>query len=260
MLRRIYLTASVAMLLSTTALAEDPPMCTDRPTKANNTCTVAAGFWQIESDAFSFTHYRDDGVTTDTWAVPNPTLKYGLDDKSDVELNWAPYVSVKTTDEHRLDGVGDIYLRYKRTLTEKGAAVGTAVIPYVKIPTAKRGIGNERVEGGLAVPITIALPHDLTLTLGPEIDALLDEDRNGYHVNLVNPLNLSGAVTPRLTLYGEVWMANNFEPHGTYSQYSADFAAAYSVAKTLQLDVGANFGLNRHTPDVQVYMGFSTRY
>ncbi|MFC0710954.1 transporter [Azorhizophilus paspali] len=260
MSRRTDFIAAIATLVLATARAEEPPLCTDRPTKANSVCTVPEGLWQIESDAFSFTHYRDEGVTTDTWLVPNPTIKYGLDDRSDIELNWAPYVSVKTSDEHRLNGIGDAYLRYKRRLTDQGASFGASIVPYLKLPTAKRGIGNERFEGGVAMPISFALSNGLTLTLGPQIDALLDADRNGYHINLVNLVNLSGAATPELTLYGELWMSNNFEPDGTYSQYSADFAAAYALGKTLQLDIGANFGLNEHTPDMQIYTGFSTRF
>jgi hypothetical protein len=261
MSRRVCLIASVATLVMVTAQAEEEPaLCTDRPTKANSVCTVPDGFWQIESDAFSYTHYRDEGVTTNTWLVPNPTIKYGLDDRSDIEFNWAPYVSVKTDDEHRLNGIGDAYLRYKRRLTDEGASVGASIIPYVKIPTAKRGIGNERVEGGIAVPISFSLPNSLTLTLGPQIDALLDADRNGYHPNIVNLVNLSGPVAPGLTLYGELWVSNNFEPEGTSSQSSANFAAAYALSETVQLDVGANFGLNDHTPDFQFYTGFSTRF
>ena len=40
----------------------------------------------------------------------------------------------------------------------------------------------------------------------------------------------------------------------------ADVAIAYLLRPTLQLDLGANFGLNRLTPDEQVYVGLSTRF
>jgi hypothetical protein len=32
------------------------------------------------------------------------------------------------------------------------------------------------------------------------------------------------------------------------------------VNKDLQLDAGANFGLNRQTPDIELYAGVSTRF
>jgi hypothetical protein len=37
-------------------------------------------------------------------------------------------------------------------------------------------------------------------------------------------------------------------------------AATYAVSNTLQLDVGANFGLNAATPRSQLYVGVSRRW
>ena len=70
------------------------PLCTDRPTKSTSPCTVDAGHFQLESDLFNVTVDRGGGQTTTTWLATNPTLKYGLTDRLDVEVNMAPYVSV----------------------------------------------------------------------------------------------------------------------------------------------------------------------
>jgi hypothetical protein len=37
-------------------------------------------------------------------------------------------------------------------------------------------------------------------------------------------------------------------------------AAAYLVSIDFQWDGGANFGLNRYTPDLELYSGFSVRF
>jgi hypothetical protein len=47
-----------------------------------------------------------------------------------------------------------------------------AVIPYVKLPAARPGIGNGAVEGGAILPVSFALPLDFTLLFDPEIDIL----------------------------------------------------------------------------------------
>ncbi len=252
-----------AVLMSATlggqAEAEEPPLCTNRPTKSNSVCTVPKGYWQVEMDLFNYSHDRNGGVTTNTTTAPNPTLKYGLDDVSDIEVNFAPHTSVKS-DHHRQNSVGDLYVYYKRQLTDADARFRVGLLPYVKIPTARGGIGNERFEGGMAIPINIYLPYELTLTFSPQVDALVDSDGNGHHVNMANVINLAKALTPTVSVIGELWMDNNFDPHGTYTQTSADFATTFLVTPTIQLDVGTNIGLNDHTPDYQVYTGFSTRF
>ncbi len=72
---------------------------------------------------------------------------------------------------------------------------------------------------------------------------------------IVNLVNVAGPIAPRLTLAGELWTNVNFDPAGTIKQASADVALAYAVSDDLQLDAGANFGLTRDTPDVEIYVG-----
>lgn len=238
------------------------PICTDRPTKANSVCTVPTGAFQIEADAINWTSNRDGGVKTDVIFYTNPYLKYGLGPTTDIQVNIAPYVTVRTSaggSHDTIGGVGDLYVRLKQQLTGGSGTVQAAIIPFVKAPTARRGIGNREWEGGVALPIVFSLPSGVTLNFGPELDLLADGDGSGRHVQAIGVVNLSKSVG-KATLYGELWTAQNFDPAGTVRQYSADVAVAYLVAPTLQLDVGANFGLNRFTPDAQLYAGISTRF
>ena len=48
-----------------------------------------------------------------------------------------------------------------------------------------------------------------------------------------------------------------FDPAGTERQLSADIAASWLATSRVQLDIGANFGLNRATPDADLYLGVS---
>lgn len=246
------------------ATNDAPALCTDRPTKSNSVCTVPAGRVQLETDLPNWTVNRADGIRSDVVVPANPYLKYGLGPNTDVEVNWAPYVSVRSREGRsvdRLSGVGDVTVRVKQRLTDPAAKLQVGVIPFVKIPTAKRGIGNGEWEGGVALPVQYSLPAGFTLTFGPELDLLADSaDPGKRHVQLVGTANLGKALTPKLTLYGELWTAQNYDPAGTIRQTSADVAFAYLVAPRLQLDAGANFGLNRATPDAQLYLGLSTRF
>lgn len=254
---------SSAPVLAADALAQDePPICTDRPTKANAVCSVAAGAIQLEMDAYNYARTTVGDTRSTTALYSNPTLKLGLTDRSDLEVNWAPHVVAKTETplgNTRQSGVGDVYVRYKHRITGDDASVGVALIPFVKIPAAPLGIGNDEFEGGLAAPVQIGLSQGFTLTFGPELDVLSEADGTGERLNVVNLVNLSRSFG-KLTLYGEVWTANDVMAEGSFDQASVDFAAAYLVAPRLQIDAGINLGLNRNTPDAQVYVGLSTRF
>lgn len=239
------------------------PICTDRPTKANVVCTVPTGGLQIEADAINWTRFSYGGVDTDAILYTNPTIKYGLGTTTDLELNIAPYETVRVHGQgtsETLGGVGDLYVRLKQQLTAPGAKTQVALIPYVKAPTARFGIGNKRWEGGVILPVIFTLPSGFYLNLGPEVDILADGDRHGHHANLVSLVNLSHAVGKKGTIYAEFWNAQNLDPAGYVSQYSADIAYAYLFSPRLQIDLGGNFGLNRFTPATQVYAGISTRF
>jgi len=262
MTKLLRLLPLAAGLLAAPALAEEAPICTDRPTKANAVCTVPAGKFQIEATAVSWSQTEASGTHSNTWTIGAPVLKYGLSDRSDLQLSLVPFVDVKTRQDgpdSQASGIGDVTVRYKHRLTGEASKVQAAVIPFVKLPTAKSGIGNGKVEGGLAVPLSLPV-SSITLTFGPELDLLADADGNGSHLALVNLINLSGAIAPNLTLIGELWMSNNFDPAGNFTQASADAALAYLVKNNLQLDLGANFGLTRSTADVELYAGISVRF
>lgn len=254
--------AATSPLLAQSAPAPSP-ICTDRPTKSNAPCTVPAGRVQVETDLFNWTRTEAGGARSDLFLYTNPTLKYGLSDSSDIQLNLAPYVEAKTrTGDVRSAerGVGDLFVRFKQRLTAPDATVQVGVIPFLKVPTAKRGIGNRAFEGGVIVPVAIAL-EGATLTLVPELDLLADAtDPGDRHLQMQGVANLAFAVAPRTTLAVELWTAQNWDPSGTVRQYSADAALSYLVTDDLQLDVGGNVGLNQATPDVQLYLGLSTRF
>ena len=240
----------------------DAAICTDRPTKANATCTVPAGHWQLEADLVNWTHASAGGVSTDVILAPNPTLKYGISDKLDVEFNIAPYEEIRAKFgpfAQTESGVGDLFLHLKWAAVSN-SSWSLSVVPWVKAPTADHHIGNGEVEGGLAVPVSFNLPDKFSLTFGPELDSFENAALDGHHLNMVQLLSVSRPVTDKIGLSVEYWNDQNWDPLGTVSQSSADVAATYGVSNTLQLDVGANFGLNRATPRSQLYVGVSKRW
>jgi hypothetical protein len=266
MRKRMLCGALAAIALAMPAAAAEPeetPICTDRPTKANAICTVPVGKWQLESSAASWSRTEAEGVTTKVTTLGSTVVKFGLSDRSDIQVGITPLVRVESeaagvTTRH--SGFGDLTVRYKHRLTADNAQVQVGLIPFVKLPTADGDIGNGKVEGGLAVPISIATGSPVTVVLGPELDMLADADGDGHHAALVNLVNLSGPIGDGVTLYGELWTMTNFDPADTVTLASADAALSWLVKDQLQLDIGANFGLTRNTADIELYAGASVRF
>jgi hypothetical protein len=256
----ILAAAAAALCASGTARAEDAPICTDRPTKANSVCTVPTGRVQVEMSDVGWSLTEADGSRTELLMIGSSVLKFGLSDRSDLQLGFTPYAEVSSRSNGargQVSGFGDVTVRYKHRLTADGATVQVVAIPFVKLPIAAEGLGNDDLEGGVAVPVSFTLSGPVTMTLGPELDLLADLDGSGRHLALVNLVNVSVAVAPRLTLVGELWTNLNFDPAGTIEQASLDAAVAYSASPGVQLDLGANLGLTRATPDVELYAGVS---
>ncbi len=239
-------------------------ICTDRPTKVFATCTLEPGHLQLETDLFNGSFLRLGGVTTDTYLVTNPTLKYGVTPKLDIEANIAPYVYVRSSSaagKSTVGGIGDLYLRAKyAAYASADGKLSLTLVPYLKAPTARSVIGNGELEGGGAVAVSYKLSDVWTLALSPEVDAYADSTGSGRHVNHIEVINLGLALPQSVTVSGELWGDWNYDPAGTIKQYSADVAVAWGMTKFMQLDAGLNFGLNRFTPGVQAYVGVSQKF
>ena len=161
----------------------------------------------------------------------------------------------------RASGFGDTVLLYKRRVTADGAPVEVALLPTVKIPTAKRSIGNGKVEAALLVPISYSLPGSrFSIGATPEADWIADGDGHGHHATMAQVVSLNWAATKRLSVSAELWGQWDWDSSGTVEQRSLDGSAAYLVSNNVQIDAGANLGLTRDTPDLEIYAGASVRF
>lgn len=240
---------AVALLVSASAAWADP-ICADRPGAASATCTAPAGHLQIE------TGIADWNVDESSLVIGATAIKYGVSDRSHIELDVVPLRR-----ESGEWGFGDVATRYKQKLTGDAAAIQVSAYPFVKLPTARKPIGNGKVEGGLTLPIGYSVPHStVSITFSPEIDWAADEDGSGHHLGMGQVVSIGVEIAPRLTLGGEVWRHWDWDTEGTTMQTAVDGSLAYLVNDDLQLDGGANFGLNKATASVELYFGVARRF
>jgi hypothetical protein len=254
--------AALLLLAALPAQAQDlKPICPDRPGRGTSACTVEAGHAQLELGLFDDSFQHRSGVTTDTDAVGSLLAKWGVNERTDVEAGMALYQTLRvhgSSGTTTVSGIGDLFLHAKYNPLGAGA-FALVLEPFVKLPTATGGLGNGAVEGGLVLPMSYDLGNSWSLAMTPEADIQLNASGSGTHANLVDVVGL-GKSFGAFILGAEVWTDQNLDPVGTISQYSFDLDAAWLANNDLQLDGGVNLGLNRATPDVEIYFGISRRF
>ena len=243
---------------------------TDRPTKSNVPYTVDAGHIQYEGDLFIYSY--DSLTTPDTQitslTLGNPTLKVGVLNTVDFEVNFSFYNSVRAMTVSNgasslSQGVGDTFTRIKWNLFgNEGTGPAFALIPYAKFPTAPMaptGTGTGYVEGGLIAPLSLSLPLGFTGILMGEMDIVKNSFDSSYRVNIPALVNVSRPIVENVTAYAELYADFSTNPQAP-NIYTADFALAWQPRPNFQLDVGVNIGLNNAATPYQFYMGIAQRF
>lgn len=255
---------ALGLAFATAALADEQPICADRPGKATSACTVPLGHWQLEMGFADWTLQKSGGERDTSLVLGETTIKYGVTGSADIEVDVTPWQRATSRFagmRASASGVGDVNVIFKQMLTGGDSKVQVVAMPFVKIPTAKHSLGNGKWQGGILFPIAYAIPKTpLSLGLTPEMDWVADADGHGHHLAMEQVVTLGWQATDKLNLSAELWGGWDLDPGGTNRQYSADGAIAYLLNDKVQLDAGANFGLNRATPDVELYGGISVRF
>jgi Putative MetA-pathway of phenol degradation len=261
---RIFNAAALVLGVSTAAMADEQPICADRPGKATSACTAPPGKWQIESGLADWSLQKSDGERDTSLTIGETTFKYGIGDASDIELDVTPWERMTSRiggSHESATGFGDLNVIYKQRVTPSDAPLQVIAMPYIKLPTAKHSLGNGKWEAGLLIPMAYSIAKSpFSIGATPELDWVADSDGHGHHAAMQQVVALGWAATDKLNISAELWAAWDWDPAGTTNQYSTDASVAYLVDKDLQLDAGANFGLNRNTPDVELYTGVSVRF
>ena len=230
----------------------------DRPDSTESPITVEAGRFQLESSFFSFTRDAEGGEVSESWVIGETNLKLGLNERTDVQLVLAPFVterletSMGTT---TLEGFGDPEVRLKVNLWgNDGGATAAGLLPWVKIPTGSE-VSNDEWEGGLIVPFAWDFAEGWGLGAQVEVGRAWDETI-GHYTAFSHTVVLGREVTEELGVF--------IEYVGTASEmpYEALFSAGvtFQVNDDLQFDVGGLVGLTDSADDWTLFSGVTARF
>lgn len=240
-------------------------MATDRPDKTESAYSVDAGHFQIEMDLLSYSYDRSTHETSKSLVIAATNYKVGVLNNVDLQIIIETYNIQRITDRDigttsRLSGFGDVTLRSKINLWgNDGGPTALSVMPFVKIPTAKRDLGNGATEGGVIFPFAMELPCEWGFGAQIEMDHLRDSDSSDYHQEFSQTVTVSHEIVGKLGGYVELFNSVSNERHSAWIA-TFDFGFTYAVTRDIQLDAGVNIGLTDAADDVNPFLGLSLRY
>lgn len=255
----------MALAFASPAKAERD-FCGDRPGLDTPPCTLEAGRLQIEIGIGDWVLDRQAATRTDTIATGDLLLRFGLNDSTEAQIGWTAYGHVRERDRisgtvDRLSGIGDVTVAVRHNLKNPdGSGLSIAVQPYATLPAGNSAIGAGDWGAGLLMPVTLDLTDDIHLGLTPGIDAAVDSDRSGRHLSFGSVASVAFDISDAVGTTVELAAFRDEDPHGHSTQALAAISFAWQADENLQFDIGANAGLNRDTPDIELYFGLSRRF
>ncbi|RJG54979.1 transporter [Sphingobium terrigena] len=241
-------------------------LCADRPGLGTPACTVDKGRLVLEVGLGDWTREQDAGSRTDTVVTGDALVRLGLTDRLEVQLGWTAYGHVRSLDRvtgvtDKADGVGDILIAFRQNLRNPdGSGLSIALMPYVTAPVGGSAIGGGDWGAGLLLPIGFDLGGGLSLGLTPQIDAAVDGDGKGRHVAYGSVVGLGVSFGDSLSGSIEASVTRHDDPAGHATQALGGLSIAWQPSADMQLDIGLNVGLNRDSPDSQLYFGIVRRF
>jgi len=243
-MRRLFVLASLLGSLSAEAQVSESPT------------VVARGQWLLEADLISVafdrhTHLRD-GVHYRSTYVGSWLLSTGVADKVDLQFGVETWREERATGDGwatRGCGLGDAWLRAKWNFSgDEASGPAWALLPYVKLPTADRDIGNRRGEPGCALVYGRPLRGERWCngTLG--FDSL-DDGGGGRSVGTYASIAVGWPCAGGCTAYGEAVASMNAEATREWSG-ELGLGVYREVGRGAVLDLAIYLGVTRAAPDV----------
>jgi hypothetical protein len=264
---------SSIVLFCTTPAFGAHPLITDDTTTQGKGKTLIEMSYQYESD-------NDDGIKSET-SRPQIQLIYGILDPLDVIVT-VPYLFVRQTQGDittNNDGVGDISLALKwRFYGEKEKGLQFAIKPSITLPTGNEqmGLGSGQASAGIpfitnfdrqSYGITFLSSFEreewiTTLSLGYQNNQYgLQSDRDTYRQDMwLAGLSGQYEIIEKVWLVGEVVVQSN--PYAASSTPPAfiNGGVIYELTKSIDLDVGYKYGLNKPAADYAISGAVTVRF
>jgi hypothetical protein len=235
-------------------------LCADRPGLNEAGCIVDVGRLQVET-GLSWSRFDDAGARADTYLIGDTNLRYGVGERTEVRLAFTAYGAVDERGAGSQGGFGDVTLGLRHNLVNPdGSGFSAAVQPSVTLPTGSGPFESEAWSAAVALPFGFELSPAVSFAATPQVALTPDADGAGRHLAFGSSAGLAFSLTDSVTLLTDFSLIRDEDPAGGTTEALAGAALAWQTLRDLQLDLGLAAGLNRNSPDFEIYAGAAVRF
>jgi hypothetical protein len=243
-------------------------LAADRPDKTDCPFTVDAGHIQIEMDFANLTYNRPNsrrGNTRFTAVDVAPVnIKAGLLNNLDLQLVFTSIRTEKIEDRdtgtvQRKSGFDGITPRFKLNVCgNDGGFFALGLIPFVKLPVNTDHLGNDFVEGGVAVPYSFDV-SGWDVGLQATLRASRDDAGDGYHGEFDNSISIGHSLIGKFSIAAEFFSSVSTERDAEWVG-TVDTWLTYQINKDMRLDGGVYLGVTLAADDWHPWLGMTWRF
>ncbi len=239
--------------------------CPDRPGIGSPACTIDKGHVSLEIGLADWTLDKTAGARNETLIAGDIHARLGLGTSTELQLSWTSYGRERDRDANgaiiRQQRIGDATIGLRQNLrSPDGSGLSIALTPFVTLPIGRQPIGSGDWGAGLTGAATVELNDVIALAFTPEIDAAVNADGHGRHLAYAAVEGLSAKISKAVTATLEYQAQRDRDPSGHATIELAGLSLGWQPDDDMQFDMGANAGLDRNSPDVELYVGVSRRF
>jgi Putative MetA-pathway of phenol degradation len=248
----LYKVVLLIVSLTSSFAAELRPLNTDRPDTTESPYSVDKGHFQFETELAAWSRDKIGNAIR----LGEINAKYGLTNSSDLQLVIPFYNKEKNGGE----GFGEMKIRFKKNLwgNDEGDTA-LALMPFIKIPTGNGMLSNDKVEGGLIMPLGFKLSGSWNCATMVEVDFNANKTGDNYHFTLVNSITASHPITEKSATFFELVNIASMEKDVDSEAYF-NTGITFAASEILQWDGGVRLGLTDSAADITPFLGLSAKF
>ena len=262
----LFLVAVCFLLVgSSWVVAEVLEMVTDRPDATESSETILPGYVQIES-GMTFFDEDEGGVESSGFAAPETLVRIGLDQNSELRLEFAGYQQLRERSAggstSKTNGYGDGGIGFKMKLGKNEQLGDVAFLAMTTLPWGQSEVTSGRVEPSYRFTFAQDINEDLSFGCNLGQAWVSEEDRSGdkdtrsvFQYTLSLGISMTDRLGSFVEFFGDVPTGSGSS--GPANSFNGGFT--YLLKENVQLDLVSGVGLSGSAEDWFIGAGISIR-